>query len=394
MKLIFCQFSNKLLNKDINSLSDKYYNSIYQKKESDGYYRNEHFFEIPLWIAEISGSIKDSNIEKELYIITNLYDSMKFLAKQDNSIICFSVLDINKKLIKEFAEKLFFKTFYIGGYIDFSYFNGLSNVKIFKTVKDLIESLNIPYEYNLDYSLFEGYKTIPRLTLSYGCLNRCKFCTVEKTIKEVSEFDILKQVESFKPLDFKLVYLNDKTFGQCDNYNVLFDLSVLIKEYNSNFKGFIIQTTITQILIHNLDKLLNSGIVFAIELGMETFNDSLLYELDKPQSEKTIISAIEYLINNTNVKIIPNILIGIIGENLITYNKTLDFLKKYAKNIYMLNIYNLVIYLDSPLSKEIKTLNDNDLNENTTDKSFYSNKQLKDNEYFYNEIFKLASRIL
>jgi len=394
-KIIFCQFSNSLLNKDSESIADRYYNQVWIEKEKEGYWKSEHFWEIPLWITEISGSLKDSLIEKELYIIENIEKAKQYLNNQDynNTKICFSVLDINKHYVKEIISNCQWHEFLIGGYIDFTYFNRYFNVRIFNSIKSLIEYLGLSYEYNLDYSLFSGYKTIPRLTLSYGCLNRCKFCTVEKTIKEVSENDIFMQIESFKCLKFKLIYLNDKTFGQANNYNILPELYEYIKSYNSEFKGFIIQTTVSQISIHNLDSLIQSGIIFAIELGIETFNDDLLYNLDKPQTEKSIIYAMNFL-RNCPIKIISNIIIGIIGENIQTYNKTLTFLKKYANNIYMLNIYNLAIYLDSPLSKEVNISNDKDLNENSIDKTFYSDKQLKDNECFYNEVFKLGLEVI
>ena len=182
-KIIFCQFSNKLLNKDSQSISDKYYNQIWIEKEKDGYWKSQDFWEIPLWITEISGSLT-SDYKTELYIIKDIEKAIEKINKE-KAYICFSVLDINKHEVSKIITRYEGKgKIILGGYIDFSYFDNLmecikENIIICKSVKQFIEYLKIPYEYNLDYSLFKGYKTIPRLTLSYGCLNRCKFCTVE-----------------------------------------------------------------------------------------------------------------------------------------------------------------------------------------------------------------------
>jgi hypothetical protein len=386
--ITYCQFSNELINNgSYTDISHKYYNGIYQYRKNDGYYKDDNFFEIPLWIAELSGSINKA-IPENLYIIKNIKNAIEYL--KDKDIICFSVLDVNKHFIKEIADKLPNKIFFVGGYIDFSYFADNDNIKVFQTIKALVEYIGLPFEYNLNYSLFEGFKTIPRLTLSKGCLNRCKFCTIEKTITELNEFDILKQVESFKSLSFKLVYVNDKTLGQAKNHKLLYDLYNLIKEYNSDFKGFIIQTTVMQLL--QLKDILKSGIIYSVELGIETFNNNILYSLCKPQTEKNIINAIE-LLKQYPIKIIPNIIIGLIGENIGTYNKTLNFLKAYQAHIYLLNIYNLTVYQSTPLSNEI-TISENDYNENSMDKSFYSEQQKADNEYFYNAIFNIGLKIL
>jgi radical SAM superfamily enzyme YgiQ (UPF0313 family) len=115
--------------------------------------------------------------------------------------------------------------------------------------------------------------------------------------------------------------------------------------------------------------------------------------LNKPQTELNIIAAME-LLKGYNVKIIPNIIIGFIEENMETYQNTLNFIKQYINDIYLLNIYNLAIYQDTELSKEINIKSIKDLNENITNKTFYSDTQLQANEYFYNEIFKLALQII
>ena len=186
----------------------------------------------------------------------------------------------------------------------------------------------------------------------------------------------INQIEAFKPLKFKLIYLNDKTFGQAGNYKLLKKVYEYIKAYNKDFQGFIIQTTCLQILKQGFIDDLKECHIFACELGIETFNNNLLHALKKPQSEKTIIKAVS-LLKQADIKIIANLIIGLIGETKETYNKTLNFIKENEKDIYLLNIYNLAIYLNTELSKEVKTEKEEDLNENSTNKSFYTEEDLK-----------------
>lgn len=223
MKILFCQFHNKLINGQYEKdIADRFYNGIYEYKERDGYYKTPHFFELPLWIAEIKGSLKGSNYSTDLLIIEDLDKAIKDIESLSADYILFSVLDVNKKYVKYIIDKYRGKALFIlGGYIDFKDFQGLNNVKIFKTVKAFIDSLGLNYTYDLDYSFFKDFKTVPRLTLSTGCLNKCKFCIVEREIKEKSKRDIIKQIRAFKPLKFKLIYLNDKTLGQAGNYKLL-----------------------------------------------------------------------------------------------------------------------------------------------------------------------------
>jgi len=390
---LFCQFSTLLINKgNKKDIADKYYANIYKKKSYFGYYKNTHFWELPLWIAEICGTLK--NHKKELLIIKEVKQALKKLNKVNTDFILFSVLEVNKhlvmKIIKNYTGNA---TFILGGYIDFKDFKKFDNVLICSSPQDMTQKLNIDYVYNLDYLLFKNYKTVPRLTLSTGCTNKCKFCTVEKKIVSYNLQDIKKQIESFQYLKFKLIYLNDKTFSQAKNYKQLANIYNDIKKYNKKFKGFIIQTTTAQFLNAEFIQTLKNSHVQVVELGIESYNNNLLKELKKPQNIDTIDNAIQIL-KNLKIKIIPNFIIGLIGENESSYNNTLNFIKKHIKDFFILNIYNLAIYKNTELSQEINNLTDNDFNELIQEKSFYNDNQSKINEVFYNDIFKLGLQIL
>jgi len=356
----------------------------------DGYYKGDDFWEVPLWIARLSRSIPET-WNKNLYVIENTDQSIKELSSQDIDYICFSVLDVNKKHIKEFIDKYSGRArIILGGYTNLDDLRQ-NNVLIFDSMEDCIKYLGLKFIPGTDYSLFKGFKTIPRITLSKGCLFHCKFCTVSDKLELIPDDIILQDAKNFYPLKFKLVYLDDKTFFQAKNYRILKQVYRVIKSYNPEFKGFIIQTTCSTVLKHLSE--IEELHIFAIELGIETYNNTLLKALSKPQDEKLILKAMIAL-EKIDVKVIPNIIIGIIGENKQSYNKTLSLLNRFEECIYILNIYNLAIYNNTQLSKEIDINSDNDLNENSLDKSFYNSNQNKDNLYFYNSIFSIGLKIL
>jgi tRNA A37 methylthiotransferase MiaB len=390
---LFIQCSTNLINKDNKKdVADSFYSGIYELKAKDGYFNGADFWEVPLWIAEISGSFKDYS--KELYILHDVKEAARELEHKEIKHILLSVLEVNKayylELIKEYKGAA---TFLIGGYVDFTEFKQFNNVKIFSSIKALAESFNIVYEHKTDYALFKGLKIIPRLNLSTGCLNRCKFCTIEKELKEFSLLDVINQAMSFKDLNFKLIYINDKTFGQAKNYNFLKYAYNVIKKYNADFKGFIIQTTASQALKPGFIAELKALNVVIVELGLESFNNEILKGLRKPHSPQQVQKAVN-LLHEAGLKVILNIIIGLIGENNLTYGNTLNYIKENITKIYSLNIYNLAIYKETELGLEIGSKNANDLNELKTEKSFYNQEAVLSNKYFYDKIFNLGLEIL
>lgn len=389
---LFLQLSTNLLNDNYKKdVSSYYYESIYTFKNKDGYFKHKHFWELPLWIAEISGLFKD--FKKDLYIIKDINKTITDLNKIDTKFILMSVLDVNKKYYLDIINNYRGNAiFLIGGYVDFKEFKHFKNVLIFNSILELSQYFKIDYVYNTDYSLFKDIKIIPRLVLSTGCLNRCKFCSVEKNLKQKTLKEVISQCLSFKDLKFKLIYINDKTFGQAGNYIYLKYAYNVIKKYNKDFRGFIIQTTAREFLkadfINNLKKLH----IKIVEVGLETYNNNILKELKKPHNVKMILTAFNIL-KQLKIKIIFNIIIGFKNESKTTYNNTLNFLKQNQKDIYLLNIYNLALYKNTELYNEINN-NDNDNNELIKEKSFYNKKELKNINYFYNNIFKLGLNIL
>lgn len=374
MKILFCQISNTLINIESNTLSDTYYKSVYELHKEDGYVRPEHFWEVPLWIAELSYLIK----EKELHIVTNIEESIKFINNSDFDLILFSILDVNKAIVEQISMNIG-KRVVAGGYTPVMD----CNIKFFNSVKDFCTYFNIEYKKGTDYSLFKEVETIPRLQLSTGCLHKCSFCSIPKGIIQNPMEVILQQAYSFKDLKFKLVYIDDKTFGQAKNYRLLYTVNQVITTYNKEFKGFIVQTTASQVSKIDFDKLN----IFAVELGIETYDNDVLKECNKPASEKVIDKAVNRLMK-LNINVIPNLIIGLPGVTKKSYDKTLDFIKLIKP--YHMNVTNLAIYKNTKLSESITVINNYDTNQNIVEKHFNTKEMNKLNKEFSDNLFTLG----
>jgi radical SAM superfamily enzyme YgiQ (UPF0313 family) len=247
--------------------------------------------------------------------------------------------------------------------------------------------------YKKSFRLFAGEKTIPRLTLSTGCLHKCKFCTITHTVTELKKRDILSQIEAFTPLRYKLIYISDATFGQSGNYDYLQRLYTIIKRINPIFDGFIIQTTAFQLSVPGFIESLYSLHVKIVEIGMETYNNPILKSLHKPATEKLIDQVVCKLYNH-GINVILNVIIGIPAETEATYQRTLHYLIVNKNKLYSLNIYNLAIYEGTELNNEFNVWNEFDRDENVSEKSFLTPIQQKATDYFYNSIFRMGLSIL
>ena len=371
MKVLFCQVSNKLLTTKEENYANQFYNTWYHKHFEDGYVRPEHFWEIPRWIAELSYCIED----KELHIIEDISKSIQFINDSDADVILFSVLSITKPVVDSICSSVE-KPICVGGYTK----PDSSNIQWFNSVQEFCTYFNIPYYKGVDYSLFKGIETIPRLQLSQGCVHRCKFCTISNEVVENDFNEIRLEALNMYPLKFKLVYIDDKTFGQCDNYKLLSYLYRKIKSYNHEFKGFIIQTTASQV-----PKIDFKGLhVFVVELGVESFNDFILKSMKKPAPQKSILEAVRIL-QELEINIIPNIIVGLPEETEVTYQRTLDFIKELHP--YGINITNLAVYEGTELSEELKIVEDS---QKEVSKSYYSSKQNRLNAWYYHMLYALA----
>jgi hypothetical protein len=250
------------------------------------------------------------------------------------------------------------------------------------------------------YRLFKGIQTIPRLTLSSGCLHHCAFCSVPKKIEETSPGGIIDQVRAMEDLDFELVYLNDKTFGQASNFHLLPSIAGMILDYNPLFQGFIIQTTAGQILRFTKFFLRQSWIKY-IEIGVESFNDDILRAIKKPHNENTLARAFRFIHELGGIKIVPNIMIGLAGkridgliwnETMTTYIRTLGFLLDNEKVISHINPYHLALYANTQSADDLSIGKVEDSNENRPSRSWI--KDVVAAEWFYGAVLSFGIDVL
>lgn len=389
MKILSCQVSTHLINNGKDE--PPYYEAMYDALRLEGYAKPYHFWEIPNWVAIIAKNFPES----DFYIVADIEDTVAILNWEKLDYICFSVLDANKEIIREIIQRYTGTgTFLLGGYIDFSFFDGCKNTKVFPSIKNLVEFTGQPYVHAYDYRHFRGMDTIPRLTLSVGCTHICEFCTESQTDIIESDMDSLEmQIESYRDLNFSLVYLNDKTFGQAENHKQLPELYGRIRALNPTFLGFVIQTTAVTFLKLSDEYLIDSHIRF-VELGIETFNDHILRRYHKPSTTKLILKATERF-RHLPCKYIPNIIIGFPEETYETYQATLEYLKSNVDVISHLNICNLAIYSGTKLDEEYETLvqiDSGDRDEHVLDKSFHADPG--PHHWFSDQLFQFGLNLL
>jgi len=366
---LLIQFSTELINKNaVPDSSTAYYDRLYSGARK-GYARLRDFWEIPQWMGYVSRYLPRADV----YVVRDMKEAKQFLDNAGYERIIFSAIDVNTALIKDLAGKFKGKVD-IGGYTTPGTFDDLKNAKWHENLESLAKDMGVPFTEGVDYRHFQNSKVIPRLTMSQGCLHKCAFCTVPKKLLQTSTEVIDQQAQAFGALDAKLVYLNDKTFGQAKNYTHLENVYNAMKKNNPEFEGFIIQTTGSQLLKMDDGWLQRSGIKY-VELGVETYNDFILKALHKPHTEAILERAAEKLRKN-NIKLVPNIIIGIKEETSETYQRTLGFLERHKDIISHENIYNLALYEGTEMAKNLKATTEEDLNENVVEKSFHEKPEI------------------
>jgi GNAT superfamily N-acetyltransferase len=387
-RLLMVQFASDLINGGLKTETkdeaSQYYDKLYSGFRP-GYARMQDFWEIPQWHGFVARNFPDADV----YVVRDMEQAKKFLNDAKYGRVTFSALDVNKHLIRDLASN-YSGHVDVGGYVAPETFSDLPNVKWHDSMESLTKDAGVEYKGGADYRHYAGSDVIPRLTMSKGCLHKCAFCTVEKQLVMPPKEDIEQQADAIAQLGSKLVYLNDKTFGQAKNYQDLAELNTRMKEKNPNFQGFVVQTTAAQMGKIPADWLAKSGIKY-VELGIESYNDPILKSMHKPATENIINKAVDKLRQN-NITLIPNILIGYPGETAETYANTLKFLQDNRDIISHANIYNLALYENTELGKSMTTASPDDFNENVLEKSFHKDPAL--HQQFAGDLYGAASKLL
>lgn len=365
MRLLLVQFNSDLLTTQEDPKAKAYYDKLYRTRP--GYNRLGPVWELPQWMAQMKRNFPDADI---LFA-----ESIAHIQDEQNrySHLAFSALDCNWHLIREIAQSFDGKVI-VGGYCDIDNLQDLNNVVWCHSVRECCEIFDVDYTPGIDYSAFVDVKTIGRLSMSTGCRHKCKFCIVPDNVEKVPSQDVYQQADELCRLDSPLIYVDDKTFGQCENFWRLPTLfGYIARKMSATFDGFIVQTTASQLLKLDDDFLLASGIRY-VELGIESYNDNVLAPLRKPTNETDIDGAVRKL-RRLGIKLIPNIVIGLPNETAGTYSHTLQWLEANRDIISHINVYNLVVYADADLANELE-YQEKDFDENSIGKSWHEDKLL------------------
>jgi len=379
-------------------MASPYFERLYSVRE--GYWKSPDFWEVPEWVPMVSNTFKNA----DFIAIRDPIEAAKHIKDAGYPTVMFSVMDVNKTHVKEIARRLQEispKTkIMVGGYVKPEFFKDSPNVKFFNNIEEMAKTMGVKYVEGRDNRHFKGTKTIPRLCMSEGCLHKCAFCVVPKDVKPKSKEHIDQQIAGFKNLDYELVYLDDKTFGQAENVAYLVDAYTAIKKNNPKFKGFIVQTTAPAFLKLDPEIIKNSGIKY-VELGVESYNNDILKRVKKPHTTELIDQAIEK-IREMELQFVPNIIVGLAGktsdgkiwsENAKTYKNTLDALKKNEDIISHVNVYNLATYEGTVLGEQLGDARvEADVNENAVQRSYLKDKKV--HEKFYKDVLAFGERML
>jgi hypothetical protein len=291
--------------------------------------------EIPYWIPTVASMLPDHVYEKELMIVEDVPRACSdLLAGADDPILFMSVMDASLTQSHEVIA-VGLQTI-IGGYTDPDDFADIANVTYCHDIDDLGGILNntIPSPPCLDYRLFEGFACIPRLSLSSGCSFRCSFCTVPTQLVPASEERIIADLDALSGLSYGLIFIDDKSFGQAPNWQLLAKVRDLICNRTEEFYGFIVQTPPSIAARPGFLEACHELGVRYVEFGVETVDDTFLKWLRKPFSVRHLRQACS-IARDLGMYIIPNLIIGIPEDD---YSGSIAWL---ADNVDIIPVVNV-----------------------------------------------------
>lgn len=388
--VVFLQISHRVT-APVNPVLE-YYTQVYAQHEGFEI-ASPDFMELPTWIAIASGMLGD-NYTQILHVVTDVQDTIEFLntLPWDTTILA-SVMDVNVSTIHHIMDKAEPKYWVVGGYIDF---DTLVNDPVWLStaiVLDDIYSLNhVLLDADVlaepDYGIFGTMKTIPRLILSDGCLHNCAFCTIEQEIVEWSDSAVMAQVESFKSMNFSLVYISDKTFGQATNMDILERVAERIWEFNDDFMGFIVQTTVQEARKNAKHWIENLNVMY-IEVGVEHVDAEYLKRMRKPYNLGMLSELTSYLRSDYRglVGFIPNLMFALPDAD---YTNTIEWVKDNRDIISFVNPFILCQYAQSKGTMIDDASGSHDQDENSLDKSWLTEAQVEENKVVMSTMFSLT----
>ncbi len=382
--LVFMQCSDQLLTTP--SEMRQYYTHAYAKMP--GYALPPDFFEIPYWVPLIAGQLPTSAYRHSFHIVRDLDASARFMRAHPDATYLFSVLEANVNQIVALLTEVPVKAV-LGGYVSKDRFAGLKNVRFLDGIHEL-SAIAAPCNPSAlpDYRLFAGTDCIPRFSLSTGCAFRCAFCTVPTQLTLTPYEQIVPQAMTFRPLNFELIFLDDKSFGQASNWREIGPVRAAIQAYNPAFSGFIVQTPPSLAARPGFLEACAAMGVGYVELGVETTNDHILERLRKPFRMKHLETATT-IARDLGLAVIPNLIIGIPGDN---YRTTVEWVAANRDVIPVVNVNWLAIHYGNErgdLGLYDRTVADRD--QNSDEKSWLSPSEVSAGWEAVHEIYDITS---
>jgi hypothetical protein len=316
----------------------RYYSAAYSRMP--GYVLPAHYFEIPFWIPLCAGLLPASEYTHELHVIEDLDGSVAFMRSRPHATFLFSVLEANVAFVRRLAERSG-APIVVGGYTNPSEFAHLPNVRYLAGIDELEVAFDIVDPEGLtDYRMFAGQECIPRMSLSTGCSFRCTFCTVPTTVLQTPPERVSDLAATFEPLTFRLIFLDDKSFGDASNWESICEVHDTVRAYNPDFEGFIIQTPPSLAARPGfLERCAELGVRY-VEFGVETVDASQLRRLRKPYRRKHLDRAME-LAASLDLGVIPNLIIGIPGDDT---EQTVAWIQENVQQIPVVNVNWLAVH--------------------------------------------------
>lgn len=361
---VFVQFSDTILT---DPMVGKYHRAAYANMP--GYHFPEHYMEIPTWIALASGMMPEDRYQKSLHVVTNVESSIDELAQQQDATLLFSVMEANRPHIRRMVEQLG-NTAIMGGYTDPGEYANSPHVRYLGGLDELSTALaGIDTTAPPDYSLFADEHCIPRFTLSTGCSFTCKFCTVPMKVQTVQPAAVEAQVAALEPLKFSLIYMDDKSFGQAENWREVGKVGKLIQQYNPEFSGYTAQTPPSLAIRPGfLDEAMEKGLRY-LETGVEVANDKYLAAFRKPYRLKQLHQLCA-MARERGLPLIPNFIMGAPGD---TYRETIGWVEENRDIIALGNMSILATHYGSERGGlDLGNGTGEDSDQNSTHKSWLS----------------------
>lgn len=335
-RVVMTQFSDLLLT-PVDAMRE-YYRTSYARM--NGYEYPTHFMEIPYWIPIMCSMLPADRFERELRVVDDMDAAISELNAADRrTTYFFSVLDANLPYVRRLADTG--AQMILGGYTDPADFADLDNVTYLTAPEELLRVLpGARPRTTMDYSLFEGLGCIPRYSLSSGCSFKCAFCTVPAELTLVDSSELEAEARALGGLDFRLVFLDDKSFGDAKNWREIERVGGWLREVNPNFDGFIIQTPPSLARKPGfLEQCRELGVKY-VEFGVETVNDQLLKTLRKPFRSRHLYEACD-LARELGLYVIPNFIVGIPDDD---YKASLAWLEENVDIVPVVNVNWLALH--------------------------------------------------